>query len=952
MILIIRSVRMLTNFFKAKKYSNWNELEYDIIKSPSQKEKGDIFEDFAFIYFNLNRDFYNIKEIYQAKDIPNEYREKYKLEKKDYGVDGLIIRNSGAAVAYQVKFRSNNQTADYSELSTFWAESEYADERIIFSNCYELPAQASKKKNQMSILMSTLLELSPSFFENVFDFANKNIISAVAAQKYTPREHQKKIIEDVLKGFSSSPRGKVISACGTGKTLTALWIKEALNAKQTLFIVPSLALIKQTLDEWFLQKRIDFDFLCVCSDESVIDKTQLDEFYTNTADLNFPVTTNTEEISKFLNSQSENKIVFSTYQSLGCIVSAMMNTPGFKFDLGIFDEAHRTAGSKDSDMFVFAMEDTYIPIEKRLFMTATERVVSPRVKKLIEQTEYSIFSMDDEQKYGQTFSRLNFGEAIEKGIISDYKIIVSCIKESEIKAMVDANRYVASSENGMSSAEMLFKQSILANIFKTLNVKKVISYHSSIDKANKFINGATNIFPLNTVIENTFNIDNLTTCFKHINGNTKSSERYQIFNQFKSSDIGVLSNAKCLTEGVDIPIVDAVYFVDHKNSIIDIIQAIGRALRKSEQKTISYIILPLVVPETITDFSKISPEQFETLHNVIQSLREQDSRLADSIDELNLCVARNSFSGRKNTTIDDKLKIILPENIDIGKFTENILIRIAEVNKNPTSAKITISNSIENRSSNYTRVFTTIGDYTLESYINSCVKPTMEKFDDYNSEYNSTQLKVNHNNVSHTERIGVIEKCGSLYKLTPLGMSLAKNEITYEELVKLQMLRYYSVNRDGKLLFPYRAFLKVMMHFDYITRFEFLYAIYTITSSDDAEIEKAIERINYIRNTYPNIDILSEENKKKVLSILNTSWGYDFSFADIWTSRTTTYNQFNYFKKHLLIFDSIFENNASNKNQIIKKYESNSKIELLLTNTQYIEKANISEVKQMYKQKK
>ena len=143
--------------------------------------------------------------------------------------------------------------------------------------------------------------------------------------------------------------------------------------------------------------------------------------------------------------------------------------------------------------------------------------------------------------------------------------------------------------------------------------------------------------------------------------------------------------------------------------------------------------------------------------------------------------------------------------------------------------------------------------------------------------------------------------------MTSLGKALLADKRIYSSVSKEQLLKYYCVNKDDDaILFPYRAILKIFLIFDYITRFEFLYCIYSMRSTSDAAIQEAIERIQYLRDTYPNIDILSEANKEKVLDIINTKYDVQFGFKDIWTSRTTTYNQFNYFKKHLWIFDNIF----------------------------------------------
>ncbi len=365
-----------------KAFTSWREIESAISKLKTTKEKGDAFEFFAHAFFSIFSKTYNLKNVYMFKDIPKKITNQYRLENKDNGVDGIIITNDEKVIAYQVKFRSDNTYANYSELSTFWAESEYCDGRCIFSNSFELPKQAGKKKNQFTILLNTLLELEEDFFFQLYNFFTKS--TSIEFTKFKPLPHQDTIIKNTISGFLSADRGKIIAACGTGKTLTSLWIHEAIKSKATLFIVPSLALIKQTMNQWVRHSNIDFHFICVCSDMTMVDDVDDEIIIEKTSSLSFPVTTDPKDIKNFLLSDG-NKVVFSTYHSLDCIVNGINEISDFSFDFAIFDEAHRTAGTKDSDMFVFAMDDEYIPIKKRLFMTATERVVSPRIKTMLKE---------------------------------------------------------------------------------------------------------------------------------------------------------------------------------------------------------------------------------------------------------------------------------------------------------------------------------------------------------------------------------------------------------------------------------------------------------------------------------------------------------------------------------------------------------------------------------------
>lgn len=438
------------------RYTCWDDVEKDIESISVTKEKGDAFEQFAYAYFTYFKDIYQIRELFMGPDIPEEYKNTYKLEKKDSGVDGLIIRENGSSVAYQVKFRSDQEAPSYDDLTSFWAESEHASERCIFANCYTLPKQSYKKKDQFTILRDSLTSLDEDFYSWLYNFANTGD-STVQKEKYKPLKHQEKMIDEVVRGFETMSRGKLLAACGTGKTLTALWIKEELNCGVVLFVAPNLALIKQTLESWMPQANSPFNYLCVCSDETVADSDDEDDFAADISYIDVPVTTDPQKIREFIEYASEkDKVIFSTYQSLDAIVLALSDVENFAFDIAFFDEAHRTAGNKDSDMFIYGMNDEFVPCKRRLFMTATERFVNPRIVGRAKQLNYEVFSMDNEEQYGITFSALPFRAAIEQGIISDYKIILCCMNESELKKIIQDNQIISLGDRQVD-AQTLFK---------------------------------------------------------------------------------------------------------------------------------------------------------------------------------------------------------------------------------------------------------------------------------------------------------------------------------------------------------------------------------------------------------------------------------------------------------------------------------------------------------------
>lgn len=415
-----------------KHYSDWPSLEKAIEALPTAKARGNVFEEFTFAYFTIKKQMYQIAEIYPSADIPDKYRKAFKLGNKqhqDSGVDGLIITNEGKSIAYQCKFRSGRVKPTYEELTKFWSDGRYCDYCCTVANSFAVSNLSDKHEENLQILAKDFDSLDQEFFDQLYDLVN-NENAGKNKVFYEPYDYQKRIIKEVLVGFSVENRGKVIAACGTGKTLTSLWIVEAMKAETVLFLAPSISLVKQTLEAWADQAKIPFTYLCVCSDNTVSSNIDDDEADISVSQLGVPVTTNINEIAKFLDhTKGKVRYIFSTYQSADKISEAQ-KTAKDTFDLIICDEAHRTAGMRSN--FSLALEDQFICSKKRLFMTATERMVRPLLKRHLEENGKVIFSMDDENVYGPLFSQYNFGAAIKDKTISDYKIVVAGVKESEV----------------------------------------------------------------------------------------------------------------------------------------------------------------------------------------------------------------------------------------------------------------------------------------------------------------------------------------------------------------------------------------------------------------------------------------------------------------------------------------------------------------------------------------
>jgi len=473
--------------------------------------------------------------------------------------------------------------------------------------------------------------------------------------KKTPRDHQKAAIDDVINGFSSNDKGRLIMACGTGKTLVALWISEKLETSRTLVLVPSLSLLDQVSKEWLTNSNELLNPLFVCSDQTVGD----DVFISNTGELGNPPTTNPDDIHQFLSGPGR-RVIFSTYQSSPQISEAQaLGAPAF--DLVVADEAHHCAGKLDS-AFATVLDADILKANKRLFMTATPRNVTRRRRDAAAQSDVQVTSMDDLDLFGPEMHVLTFGRAIEDGLLSDYQVLILGITDSEIKELALHRRFVELFGPDFSTdAENLAHLVGVIKAIRKYDLQYVLTFHNRIVRAKNFVDS---IESLNEILPTEEGVGHLWS--KHISGDMTSRQRNQILENFKSGEgrTNLLSNARCLGEGIDIPGIDGVGFIDPKRSIVDIAQAVGRAIRKSDLEKIGTIILPVLIDEN----SDLSPEEqvkgsrFETAWYVLNALRAHDEVLAEELDTLRYGLGRH---GRVVGRIPGKIVIEVPTVVGI-----------------------------------------------------------------------------------------------------------------------------------------------------------------------------------------------------------------------------------------------------------------------------------------------
>jgi predicted helicase len=341
----------------------------------------------------------------------------------------------------------------------------------------------------------------------------ENLYQAKRKAPPSPREHQLEAIAKVAEYFKSAVRGQLIMACGTGKTYTTLWIKEKLNSQRTLVLLPSLSLLSQTLKEWTFAQKQSFDVLCVCSDQTV-GKRGEDEIIHSVADLAFPVTSNVDEIRQFLQGKGA-KVIFSTYQSSPLIAEAqaLPHQPSrsppppsqgenlFRsspdkgrlggvlavppFDLVIADEAHRCAGKVGSD-FATILNGDLIKANKRLFATATPRTYATAVHKAAEERGTEVVGMDDEAVFGKVFYSLPFSKAIQMGLLTDYRVVIIGVDDPTIADWIENRELVKPDEGVETDAESLAAQIGVLKAMKDYDLKRVISFHSRVKRAEAF----------------------------------------------------------------------------------------------------------------------------------------------------------------------------------------------------------------------------------------------------------------------------------------------------------------------------------------------------------------------------------------------------------------------------------------------------------------------------------
>ncbi|MEY8716593.1 DEAD/DEAH box helicase [Francisella philomiragia] len=648
-----------------KNVNSWQlfKNEFECFYQYDFSEIGRKFEVFTKYYFLLEKSFCNdFKNIWLYKEVPLNIQEYLNITSQDYGIDLVLEDYNGKYYVVQCKYRKDeNSSLSWSKdkIANLFAYGAKADYFIVFSNASCLDSISKSRTDKFQFIsIADLLNLEADFFKDVYKyiengFKNNHI-------KFCPRGHQQDAILKSKEYFSKHDRGQLILPCGAGKTLTALWIKEALNSQATLVLVPSLALLKQIKNEWKSQANDYFDYLCVCSDKDI---NTDDDINTHSYDIDVKVSTNPNDISLFLG-RNINKIIFSTYQSLDKVATAIKDLE-LRFDLTICDEAHRTAGVGTNN-FTMVHKDKKIPSLKRLYMTATPGVASTTIRNRAKSNEeIYLYDMDDAKTFGFEIHRMSFKEAIDRNILVDYKILAVGVSDKEIYSFIKNRRYI--SEN--YTIDEVANNYALDYVMRKYNLTHAITFHSRISSAKLFTDKHREIYP---------ELDSY-----HISGKFNAIEKTKLLNEFRKSNRAVISNARCLTEGVDVPAIDLVYFSDTKNSKVDIVQACGRALRKYKNKKLGYIIIPIFHKLENQLDEEIDVSVFNNLIQVIKSLCDHDERLQDEINSL--AYGKNlskQYSKHLDVDIPEINNIVSLENFSDKILRDKVFDQVIERNSN------------------------------------------------------------------------------------------------------------------------------------------------------------------------------------------------------------------------------------------------------------------------------
>jgi predicted helicase len=634
----------------------------------TEREKGTYFEELICTYLRneaIYRDLYS--DVWSYADWAVEQG----LDKRDTGID-LVAKTHGTGEfhAIQCKFYAEDYRVQKSDIDSFFTASgkTHFTYRLIVSttNHWSEHAEDALCNQQPPVSKIDLHDLETSQID-WSQYQPKR--PAVLKAKKQLREHQAVALNAVKNGLAQAGRGKLIMACGTGKTFTSLKIAESLAGagKRVLFLVPSLSLLSQSLTEWTQESDTPLHSFAVCSDSDVGKKRKKDDdaVQTFTHELRYPATTVPDRLAAEMIKRHDARhmsVVFSTYHSIEVISRAQNNHGLAAFDLIICDEAHRTTGatfdSDDESAFVKVHDADFIRAAKRLYMTATPRIYGNSAKASAEKDNVALCSMDDESMYGQELHVITFSEAVKRGLLVDYKVIVLAIEAKHVSARIQD---LLKDENNQLKVDDAAK---IIGCWKALSKQgltdDLIGDNAAMQRAVAFCQvieiskGAKTHKVSSKLIKSMFQkvvevyqeaeseeSATLKCEAEHVDGSMNASEKEEKLDWLKAeppeNTCRILSNVRCLSEGVDVPALDAVLFLTPRNSQVDVVQSVGRVMRTAPGKKRGYVILPVVIPSTMKPHEALNDNKtYAVVWQVLQALRSHDDRFDAMVNKLDL----------------------------------------------------------------------------------------------------------------------------------------------------------------------------------------------------------------------------------------------------------------------------------------------------------------------------
>lgn len=640
---------MQKSFVKFIKHTNSFDEFITLMKASdlTAKEKGDHWEVLTKHVFLLHPDYkHKTKNIFLHSEIPLSTNEKIKLPPVDKGIDLIWETTDNEFYAVQSKFRSSDNTIPWKEVSTFVGLSFGVATNIkkgIFVTNQDTVCKELESDKFIRLYGDFWDNLPKHFFKNIRRLHKKKELKI---DKITPRAYQMKIIQNTYEYFNgivnqynlggnvliqNFSRGILNMGTGVGKTVNSLWICEELDCNTVLYVVPSLNLLSQTYSEWVKYiKNTNVKFLLIGSDAD----SEIKENATGLI-----LTVSQDEILAWIEkNKNEKTVIMSTYQS-----AHLLCDQGLTFEIGIFDEAHRTVGQKGS-MFTKLLYDENLVIEKRLFMTATPRFYAG------ENDE--ITSMDDVEVYGNVIYKYDVAMALNDGVLTDYEILHLHVTDKQLEQYLNVNQLVKMSDEVKESVPIASAIMLLKGMLKH-GFGHIVTYHNTVERAQTFCETLKKL-----AIE--MQMDELEVM--HVEGSFGMKKRRKCFDDFKKAKKAIMCTARVLNEGVNMPIIDCVCFVDARKSVTDIVQCIGRCLRKKKGKKKAYVLIPNVLGEDLEG-------AYKNIWTIVRAMSMTDNGIIEYVKLKSMGVNGTNGCrkfGNENVLID------VAEDIDIEIWINEI----------------------------------------------------------------------------------------------------------------------------------------------------------------------------------------------------------------------------------------------------------------------------------------